>query len=421
MTILESKGILIKDQNYHVVLTNRRILLTSAVDQKLRSINLPDVQKIEVAADDSGDPVIILFVPSVVGEVKKVILHFSQKNFPDPRQVCSLWSSEITTRIQSTVPVSPGITPKKGSSPPAFCVACGKKVVDGSVFCNNCGTKIIYPVQPIPLQQGEESIQENVKTPDISMGKIEIKQEPVKPEQEKISLSSVDDSDTKEQVPLIAALPKEDPERKSFFAGSDKRKHAVIAVSALVVVILLIAAFFVLIPSGSRGFNLTFPGMNSTVPEINTAASTANPLVTTTTITTTNPAIPETTPVPEIPSAQPSFTSAPGDPSSVLVSYSSLFNTGNGAGLAALLSENMKSHYPINMLNSELSTARSNGYTIEKIQVTNQIIEENSAILEVAISWKVAGSPATSTPRFFLVYENNQWKLDSLIVNPQSS
>jgi len=171
MTILKTKGILIKDQNYHAVLTNRRILLTSAADQKLRSINLPDVQKIEVAADDSGDPVIILFVPSVAGEVKKVILHFSQKNFPDPRQVSSLWSSEIMKRIQPTVPVPPDTIPKKGSSPPAFCVTCGKKVVDGSVFCNNCGTKIIYPTQPMPLQQGEESIRENVKTPDISMGK----------------------------------------------------------------------------------------------------------------------------------------------------------------------------------------------------------------------------------------------------------
>jgi len=156
MTILESKGILIKDQNYHVVLTNRRILLTSAADHKLRSINLPDIQKIEVAADDSGDPVIILFVPSVAGEVKKVILHFSKKNFPDPRQVSSLWSSEINQAIILPVPVSPDTIPKKGSSPPAFCVTCGKKVADGSVFCNNCGTKIIYPAQPMPLQQEKD-------------------------------------------------------------------------------------------------------------------------------------------------------------------------------------------------------------------------------------------------------------------------
>jgi len=79
----------------------------------------------------------------------------------------------------------------------------------------------------------------------------------------------------------------------------------------------------------------------------------------------------------------------------------------------------MKLQYPVDTLNTELAIAGSNGYTIEKIQVTKQIIEENSAILGVTISWKVAGSPTTSTPKFFLVYENNQWKLDSLILSPQ--
>ena len=135
--------------------------------------------------------------------------------------------------------------------------------------------------------------------------------------------------------------------------------------------------------------------------------------------TASTPAIPEQTLTPEDTSAQPAPTPAPGDPSKVLDSYPSLFNAGNGAGLSALLSENMKVHYPVDTLNTELATAGSNGYTIEKIQVTKQIIEENSAILGVDISWKVAGSPTTSTPKFFLVYENNQWKLDSLIVRPQ--
>jgi hypothetical protein len=139
------------------------------------------------------------------------------------------------------------------------------------------------------------------------------------------------------------------------------------------------------------------------------------------TSTQSSPAIPEQTLIPDITSTQPEPTLAPGDPSTVMVSYPSLFNTGNSAGLFALLSENMKSHYPVDTLNNEFTTARSNGYTIEKIQVNNQIIEENSAILEVIISWKVAGSPTTSTPRLFLVYEDNQWKLDSLIVHPQDT
>jgi DNA-directed RNA polymerase subunit RPC12/RpoP len=457
ITILESKGILIKDQMYHVVLTDRRIILTSFFDHKPRSINLPDVQKTEVAINDYGDPIIIVFAPSVAGEIKKVILHFSKKNFTDPRQVSSLWSSEINKMIQRIVPVSPDITPKvspditpkKGSPIPAFCLTCGTKFVDGSVFCNKCGSKIIYPVQPltpvqedntpvrgveipvkdystpvqgynIPVQdyntpvRDDDIIKDEVITPEISMQKIEL---PPK----KISPADTDDSDTREKVPLIASLPKERPKKKSFFAGSGKRKPAVVAVSALVCVIVVIAAFLVVLPSVSPGFNLTFPGMNSTVPESSVTASATVPLVPTTTIatTTTTPAVPEQTPVPEVPSAQPSLTPAPGDPSMVLVSYPSLFNAANGAGLSALLSENMKLYS--SEVDSELATARSNGYSIEKIQVTNQIIEEDSAILDVAISWKVAGSPVTSTPRFFLVYENNQWKLDSLVVNPYVS
>ena len=132
-------------------------------------------------------------------------------------------------------------------------------------------------------------------------------------------------------------------------------------------------------------------------------------------------ATPEQTLSPEDTSAQPAPTPAPGDPSKVLDSYPSLFNAGNAAGIFALLSENMKSHYPLDSVNNELATARSNGYSIEKIQGNNQIIEEDSAILEVEITWKISGSPQTSTPRFYLVYENNQWKLDSLIVNPYTS
>jgi len=160
-------------------------------------------------------------------------------------------------------------------------------------------------------------------------------------------------------------------------------------------------------------------------PSITTTSQPPDPTATMATTTasmeqTTAPtAIPEPTPIPEVPSAQPAFTSAPGDPSSVLVSYPDLFNTGNREGLYALLSENMKLYSPI--VDSELAAARSNGYIIEKIQVTNQIIEENTAIVDVDISWMVAGTSTTSSPRFFLVHENDQWKLDSLILSPDVS
>jgi hypothetical protein len=191
-----------------------------------------------------------------------------------------------------------------------------------------------------------------------------------------------------------------------------------------VVIIVLTACIICTGCTSTQSAQTTLPTIP---PSITTTSQPPDPTATMATTTasmeqTTAPtAIPEPILTPEVPSAQPAFTSAPGDPSSVLVSYPDLFNTGNGEGLYALLSENMKLHYPIDTLNNELAAARSNGYIIEKVQVNNQIIEENTTILEVDISWKIAGSPVTSTPRFFLVYENDQWKLDSLIVSPQSS
>ena len=109
MTILESKGILIHDQIFHAVLTDRRIILTRYSDNKLsiRSIYFADIQKIEEDTDDSGDPVIIVVTPSANGKIKKVVLHFSQKNFPDPHKESSLWASEINKMLQSVSRVSP--------------------------------------------------------------------------------------------------------------------------------------------------------------------------------------------------------------------------------------------------------------------------------------------------------------------------
>jgi len=175
--------------------------------------------------------------------------------------------------------------------------------------------------------------------------------------------------------------------------------------------VLLIVLTACIICTGCTSTQST-PPTQSTLPTQSTPSTQS-------TSTQSTTATPEQTLTTEVSSTEPTATPAPGDPSVVLVSYPSLFNTGNGAGLYDLLSENMKSQFPVDTLNNELAAAHSNSYTIEKIQVNKQIIEENSAILELTISWKVAGSQTTSTPKFFLVYENNQWKLDSLIVSPQ--
>ena len=454
LTILESKGILIKDQLYDGILTNRRIILTGNQDQKPRSILIRDLQKITLDTGESGDPILILSVPSAIGDIKKVILHFSPKKFPDPHQVRLLWYSEINKKLQPTPSlVSPDSIPKKDSGAQVFCVKCGTKFTDGSVFCNKCGTKILYPAQPLPVEQKVEPIQQNVVTPEISTGTIAL---PPK----KSSIPLTNDAYKKEHVPAIASQDKKRRKKKSFFAGSGKRKPAVIVVSALVCVTVVIAAFFVLVPSASRGFDLASSGMNFTTPEVTVAASasshgvttptvsktpsrlTITPTISKTTITPVTPVRTSVTPVqtstpvrtstpvqtltpvqtsiPQVVIVPPSFNTTPGDPWSVFVAYPTLFNARNSAGIEALLSENMKLHYPLDTVNNELATAQSNGYTIEKIQADEQTIEDPSANLVVTISWNHAGSSATSTPRVFFVYENNQWKLDSLIVSPAS-
>ena len=279
MTILESKGILIHDQIFHAVLTDRRIILTRYSDNKLSigSIYLADIQKIEENTDDSGDPVIIVVTSCAIGEIKKVVLHFSKENFSDPHKESSLWASEINTLIQPTVPFSPGEITKKDPSTPVLCGTCGNTVAAGSVFCNLCGTKIINPVQQNLPEQREESVQDDIIAPEISTGDNE-------PAPEKISVSDADDSDTGENVPVMEPLPKEHEKKESFFTGSFQRKHAIIVVVALASVILLITAFFVFVPSGSTGFSFTFPGINFTVPSFNGTPSDTSHVVTTPTI-----------------------------------------------------------------------------------------------------------------------------------------
>ena len=441
ITIIQSRGLLIKDQIYDAVLTNRRIILTGYKDQKPRSLILRDLQNIELDTGAFGEPEIILFFPSAMGETKKVILHFSSKNIPDPHQVRLLWYSEINKNLQPTAPAfSPAPLLKKPAVAQVFCVRCGTKFTDGSAFCNKCGTKILYPAQPLPMELSDNSVQEKVVTPEISTGKIALPHK-------KSPIPFTNDSYKKEKVPFNTPLHKEHGKKKSFFTGSRTRKPAILVVSALVGVIVLIAVFFVLVPPVSRGSDLTSFGMNSTIPEVTNASSTSDPVVSLTTIlkTTRTPATPAQTSTPvqtsipvqtsttvqtntpvqtNIPGVvvvPPSFTTAPGDPYSIFISYSSLFNKGDAAGIFDLLSENMKSRYSVGTLNNELAATRSNGYSIEKIQVNNQIIEEDSAILEMDISWKSAGSPITSTPRLFFLYENNQYKLDSLVLSPYNS
>lgn len=282
ITVLESKGILIHDQIFHAVLTDRRIILTRYVDNKLsiRSIYFPDIQKIEEDMDYSGDPVIILVTSYAKGKVKKVVLHFPQKNFPDHFKERSLWASEINKMLRSVSWVSPAPVLKKPPVTQAFCVKCGKKCTDSSAFCAKCGTKIIYPVQPLPSQEIGTSVRKGMKITEIPVEKIELPQK-------ESSIPYTNDSDVKENIPFNPPPHKEHEKKKSFFMGSGSRKPAVIAVFVLVCVIIVIVAFFVLFPPGSTGFNFMFPLINATVPSSDGTPSATSHQVTTPTISKT--------------------------------------------------------------------------------------------------------------------------------------
>lgn len=188
--------------------------------------------------------------------------------------------------------------------------------------------------------------------------------------------------------------------------GSGLKKPAAVIGLILGGLVVVIAAVMTVTAPGSPGSDLTSAGLNIPLP-----GPLAVPLQDTAGTTGTGAETPE-------PSAQPGFTFAPGDPGAVLAPYPALYNAGDGAGLRALFSENLKSHYSLEVLNENLAAARSGGYVIEKIEVKDQIIEEESAVLDADMYWKTAKSSTIRAPKWFLLVENDQWKLDSVVFRP---
>lgn len=207
ITILESKGILIHDQIFHAVLTDRRIILTRFFNNKLsiRSIYFTDIQEIEEDMNYSGDPVIILETSSAKGKIKKVVLHFSQKNFPDSIKERSLWASEINKILRSVSRVPPAPVLKKTPVTKAFCITCGTKFTDGSAFCAKCGTKIIYPEQPLPPQKTDISVIKRVKITEIPVVENDLPHR-------KRSISDTNDSSQEKKIPFTKPPQKDHTE-----------------------------------------------------------------------------------------------------------------------------------------------------------------------------------------------------------------
>jgi hypothetical protein len=410
--ILETHGILIKNQYYFMVLTSRQIIFTNENDNKKRSIPLPAVLAVELGMDPRG-PVLMVSAPSAQGEVKNVILCFSQRDFPHPQQLRSLWYSEIRKRIQQPAQGSSYIPRDHRSDTPAFCTKCGKKLADGSFFCDGCGTKISFPVEPVSPDQDNDRIQDRVIRPEISSGTIGL------PRKEQ-AFSYHDDPGNRDNVPVTAAKSTEKWKKKSLFSGFPKKKSLLIIGICLAAVCIVAAGFFIVFPSNSWEFNLTFPGLNVFYPNISAVrlpgSFEGNP--STNPETTGSLANPEEASMPEGTEVRPALTFEPGDPGAVLSTYPILFNNGDGAGLYALVSDNIKSQYTVDALDTELADARSGGYQIEQIRVTDQIFEGENAMLITEISWMNDGNPITSTPNIPIVYEHNQWKLDTLVLHP---
>lgn len=250
--------------------------------------------------------------------------------------------------------------------------------------------------------------------PDIALGTIDV---PLRDR----SQSSAAEQRGREKIP-VAASPGKDPwKKRTLFASSLIKKPAIIVGVVLVAIVVAAAALMITEPSGGlRAVNPASSYQNFLLPVLGAVAMPTIPVANTGSGPETpgSPPIPQETSLSEGAPSRSALTLVPGDPGELLAKYPSLFNSGDSAGLRAILSENMKSHHPLETLDSELAAARTKGYRIQKIRVLEQILEEGSAIIDADITWTTGVSSSTSSPKLFLLYENDQWKLDCLILNP---
>jgi len=411
-TSLDTHGLLVKDQSYRAVLTSRRIILTSGTDHIPRSIILQQVWRIGQGTDPSGDPTVIISIPSAGGTVHNIILHFPIRTFPNALRLRDLWYSEISKILQQSIPGISPISLQASLSVPAFCSKCGNRLAGGSAFCDRCGASVPGTSQPLPASGDYGRGRGQAGLPDISLGNIGL------PPRDR--LPSVAQQRGREKIPVAASPGKGPWKKRTLSAGSIIKKPAVIGGIVFVAIVIVAAALMMTAPSGSHAakpassdqkFSLPVLGDVGmpTIPVINTGSGQETP---------DSPAIRQEPLESEVTPARSALTLVPGDPGELLSKYPSLFNSGDSAGLRAILSENMKSHHPLETLDSELAAARTKGYRIQKIRVLEQILEEGSAIIDADITWTTGVSSSTSSPKLFLLYENDQWKLDCLILNP---
>jgi hypothetical protein len=416
-TLLDSHGLIVKDQSYRAVLTNRRIILTSGTDHIPRSIILQGFVRIDLATDPSGDPTIIISVPADGGAMHTIILHFPLKTFPNALQLRNLWASEINRLLQLSVQGTFPVSRQASRSVPAFCSKCGNNLAGGSAFCDRCGARVLCMLQPYAVSRDYGQGQGHAGIPDIALGTIDV---PLSDQ----SQSTAAKPRGREKIPVAASPGKDLWNKRTLFASTLIKKPGIIV--GVVLIAIVVAAAVLVITEPSRGFHAEKPASSDTILSLPVLGAVSMPAIPVTDTgasqeTPGSPPISQETVLSESAPSRSALSLAPGDPGEVLAKYPSLFNSADGAGFRPLLSENMKIQHSTDRLNTELETARTKGYSINKIQVTAQSVDEETADVITSVFWDIGDSSFTSSPRIFFVYEDSQWKLDSLVLSPDDS
>ncbi|MDD4138239.1 MAG: hypothetical protein PHT99_10175, partial [Methanoregula sp.] len=364
-------------------------------------------------------------------ELRTIILNFIPRNNKPRIMERDQWITDIRARSsrqrrQSPQPAPRGIPgpAEYGNRPgggdialtrppadPVFCNKCGRKAASGSVFCDRCGSRIIYPEYP-------QEIPHEVVTRDTGNTRADSRK------YRDIPLIAVDTGNTGtdqrkyRDIPFVAedtvrvkdpAGPGRPPAQRQPSRFPGKAKTAMIVGVACVVLVLIIMVTGIAAPLG-------FPSLLNMTGNASASNTSSIPLA----------VLPKSvSPVPTetIPEVIPEETVPAGDlnpPEATFDQYFSLFNAGDGAGLYELLSENAKSANSPDSVSASITAIMESGVYIGAYDLISSDIQENSAVLELDITWIKQGEPVIVRETIPFVRENDQWKLENLVVLTQT-
>ncbi|HVP93622.1 MAG TPA: zinc ribbon domain-containing protein [Methanoregulaceae archaeon] len=184
--IRETPDIVIKENQFTLFLTDRRLIFGHVNRKNNFDIDFKDLADIEFYETEAGEP---LFVVSVrgrktkgVAEIKKIIMVFSGQS-GDPRSdEAEIMFSYIHAIARKNQKMSDeGVHRKKQTYDDLLpgkhqCSVCGNEYREGTPFCTYCGAKI---TPPIKKEQNKFALFSFKKPePDVTKGTVIIKQEP---------------------------------------------------------------------------------------------------------------------------------------------------------------------------------------------------------------------------------------------------